>query len=440
MVARLQRRGFGRSVLVLAGGAAGAQLINAAASPVLTRLYTPFEIGQLGLFLAFMYVASVGLSLRYEQALTVPKSNDEAAGLALLAIGIVPVTALVATLVLVLLGTLQVAGFETLPAIAWPLALVGLIAFGVFGVLRYWLIRLNEYRAISEVQIAQSLGRAAGQTVFGIAGLGVTGLLLSDVIGRALGLARMLRAAVPSITAGRPQSRRAVLALAREYWRFPVLGVPSSLLNAVAFSLPVPLLAAAYALPVAGYFALVQRVLGLPMTIIGSSVADALLARMSEHARHDPSLALPLFRRTALALAAIGIPIALVVALFAPTLFAWIFGEEWRTAGQMAALMAPWYFAALVVSPLSRVALVYQGQAGKLVYDVVSFAAVVVSLLGGAAIGLDALGAIGVLSILQILAYGVYFVVLYRLVTRAASVPPAPPGGDVTPAEPGPVS
>jgi O-antigen/teichoic acid export membrane protein len=437
MVARLQRRGFGRSVLVLAGGAAGAQVINAAASPILTRLYTPFEIGQLGLFLAFMYVASVALSLRFEQAVVVPKSDEEGAALALLALGIVPFTALAATLVLVILGRLQVAGFETLPAIAWPLAMVGLVAFGVFGVVRYWLIRLNQYRAISEVQIAQSLGRAGGQALFGVAGFGLTGLLLADVIGRALGLARMLRAAGPTIAAGRSRSRRSIIALGRRYWRFPVLGVPSSLLNAVAFSLPVPLLAAAYSLPVAGYFALVQRVLGLPMTIIGSSVADALLARMSEHAQHDPSAALPLFRRTAGALAAIGIPIALVVALFAPPLFAAIFGEDWRMAGQMAAIMSPWYLAALVVSPLSRVALVYQGQAGKLVYDVVSLAGVLASLIGGAAMGLDALEAIGLLSVLQIVAYAVYFVVLYRLVTAASA---GPPDGDMTSGEPGPVS
>ena len=437
MVARLHRRGFGRNVLVLAGGAAGAQAINAAASPLLTRFYSPFEIGQLGLFLSFMYVASVALSLRYEQALVVPKTIEDAATLAVLAIAIVPLTALFSTVVLFALGVLRLAGFETLPPIAWLAALLGLSAFGIFGVLRYWLIRLSQLRTVSEVQIAQSLGRAAGQVLFGIASLGVTGLLVSDTIGRGLGVLRMLRLAIPTIREGRSRSVRSITALAREYWRFPVLGVPSSLLNAVAFSLPVPLLAAGYTLQVAGYFALVQRVLGLPLTIIGASVSDALFARMSEHAQHDPAAALPLFRRTALALAAIGIPIALVVALFARPLFTTIFGQPWETAGLMAAIMSPWYLAALVVSPLSRVALVYQGQAGKLVYDVVSLVGVVASLVGGAALGFDALGAVSALAALQIVAYGVYFVVLYRLVTRAS---PGRSDPGATAGEPGPVS
>src|SRR4029079_2448515 len=162
MVARLHRRGFGRNVLVLAGGAGGAQAINAAASPLLTRFYSPFEIGQLGLFLSFMYVASVALSLRYEQALVVPKTVEDAATLAVLAIAIVPLTALFSTVVLFALGVIRLAGVANAPPIAWLAALVGLSAFGIFGVLRYWLIRLSQLRTVSEVPIAQSLRRGGG--------------------------------------------------------------------------------------------------------------------------------------------------------------------------------------------------------------------------------------------------------------------------------------
>ena len=212
---------------------------------------------------------------------------------------------------------------------------------------------------------------------------------------------------------GRRSGRRAV---AREYWRFPVFGAPSSLLNAAAAALPVPLLAGAYGLPIAGQFALVQRVLGLPLSVIGTSVGDAMLGRMSEQARSDPAAALPLFRRIAIVLAAIGVPGALVLALIGPDLFAFVFGEPWRDAGTIAALMAPWLVAAMIVSPLSRVALVYQAQGQKLIYDVLSLGAVAGSILGGSAAGLDAFEAIRLLAWLQALAYGVYLVVLYRLV------------------------
>ena len=418
MVARLRRPGFARNVAVLAGGAAGAQIINAAISPVLTRLFDPSEIGQLGLYLAFVYVAAMVLSLRFEQAIVVPAGDAAAAGLAVLAGLLVPVMSVIAAVVLFALIEVGLGGYDSLPLVAVPIALVGLVAFGYFGVIRYWLIRQSNYRVLSEVSITQSIGRAVGQVVAGLAGLGIVGLLIGDLIGRAVGLGRMYRAAEAGFRQSRTEAHVRIGRLARLYWRFPIIGVPSSLLNAAAFSLPVPLLASGYGLATAGYFALVQRVLGLPMSIIGMSVSDTLLAHISDLANSRPAAALPLFRRTAFVLALIGAPIALAVIVLGPAVFDLVFGPEWRTAGVMAAIMAPWYLAAFIVSPLSRVSVVYQGQGWKLVYDTLSLVAVVASLVGGAAAGLTTEQAIALLSGLQVIAYVVYFLILYHLVRQ----------------------
>ena len=418
MVARLYRPGFARNVVVLAGGAAGAQVINAVISPVLTRLFDPSEIGQLGLYLAFVYVAAMVLSLRYEQAIVIPASNAAAAGLAVLAGALVPVISVVATLVLLAIIDLGLGGYDSLPLLSVPIAFAALVAYGYFGVIRYWLIRQSNYRVLSEVSISQSIGRAVSQAVAGIVGLGIGGLLVGDLIGRTVGLSRMVRAATSGFRQARAEPRVDVGRMGRLYWRFPVLGVPSSLINAAAFSLPLPLLAAGYGLEVAGYFALVQRVLGLPMNIIGMSVADTLLAHVSDLAHSKPTAALSLFRRTGLTLAVLGAPIAIVVIVVGPALFELVFGPEWRAAGVMAALMAPWYFAAFIVSPLSRVNIVYQGQGWKLIYDVLSLVAVVASLVGGAAAGLSTGQAVALLSALQVVVYVVYFVILYYLVQR----------------------
>jgi O-antigen/teichoic acid export membrane protein len=418
MVARLRRPGFVRSALVLAGGAAGAQAINAAVSPILTRLYGPVEIGQLGLFLAFVQVLTIVTSLRYEQAVVLPEEEGVAARLAVLALGLVPVMSVLAALILAGMIVADVGGYGSLPILAAPLAGLGLAGFGTLTVLRYWLIRSHAYRAISEVQIVQSVGRAVGQVGLGLAGGGVLGLLVGDVIGRVLGLGAILRTAGRAAVAARRAAGASTAAVARAYWRFPVLGAPSSLINATAAALPVPLVAASYDLTTAGFLALVQRVLGLPLTVIGASVGDAMLARIAEHARSDPAAALRLFRRLAFGLFLVGVPLAVALALVGPWAFGLIFGEPWRPAGTVAALMAPWLVAALVVSPVSRVAFVYQGQGVKLVYDLLSLGAVVGSIVGGAAAGLDVFEAIGLLAVLQAVAYAVYLVVLDRLVRR----------------------
>jgi O-antigen/teichoic acid export membrane protein len=208
--------------------------------------------------------------------------------------------------------------------------------------------------------------------------------------------------------------------ISRQFRQFPLAGVPSSLLNALAFQIPTPLLAASYGLGVAGLFALVQRVLGVPLSVVGASVADALLGRMSEHARTSPQLAEVLFRRTALGLLALAMPIALAAIVLAPRTFGIIFGSEWRDAGVIAAVMAPWYSAALIVSPLSRVVVVFRGQVSKLVYDVLSLGVAIGSISLAAGQGAEPVTAVWYLSVGQAAAYSVYLVILYRLVRRGS--------------------
>src|SRR5690606_13058502 len=100
--------------------------------------------------------------------------------------------------------------------------------------------------------------------VLGGVGLGLAGLLLGELVGRLIGVTRMVHVARPTLARALaepvPMSLRRI---ATEFAQFPLAGVPSSLLNALALHLPTPLLAAAYGLPVAGFFALVQRVLGI---------------------------------------------------------------------------------------------------------------------------------------------------------------------------------
>jgi O-antigen/teichoic acid export membrane protein len=421
MVARLVRSRYARSVTILAGGTALAQLVTVVSAPVLARLFSPDEFGQLGLFLSVMYIGSLVVSLRYEQAVVVPTSTAAAVRLLHLALRIVPGVAIVVTIALFGLSATGVAGFGHLPTYAAVFALVGLVATGVLQALRFWLIRMQAYRIMSTVQVSQSLGRAAGQIALGFAGLGLVGLLIGDTLGRLVGLLRVIRAAGPGIAAAAREATPPMGEVIRGYWRFPILGVPSSLLNAAVVALPVPLLAMSYGLTIAGQFALVQRVLGLPLAVIGASVGDALLARLSEQSRDDPAAMRTNFLRTGLALTLITVPIAVVLAALGPRLFALVFGPAWTDAGRMASLLAPWFLGALIVSPLSRVAIIYQGQGWKLAYDILSMLGVVGSLLGGAAIGLGWPGAILAFALVQAAAYVVYFGILYRLVHTGAS-------------------
>lgn len=418
ILARTTGRGaFGRSVLLLAGGTIGAQLVTVAVSPLLTRMYSPAELGQLGLCIAFVSTVAAGLSLRYEAAIVSQTNNADAARLAIAATVIVPFVAAGVSAVLYALVSLRLAGFGELPVFAVPAVAATLVLAGWSGVLRFWLVRRQEFGPVNGLTMAQSAGRAATQIAGGLAGAGLGGLLIADVVGRAASLVRAGPEAGRQMwRLARPVSYPATRRLLWANRDFPLLAMPSSVLDSLAVALPLPLVAAFYGVESAGFYALVQRVLALPVSVIGAAVSDAFYARLSGYSRDAPERGRPLLLRTAVVLGAVGIPFAAAVVLLAPSLFAMLFGARWEAAGTLAVVMVPWMMAQLVVSPVSRAVFVYGGQRQKLGYDVLAVTAVLVSLWLSARLSLSLVGAVALLSALEAICYGLYFAMLLRLV------------------------
>ena len=77
----LARSSFARNVLLLMGGSAAGQFLVVLASPLVTRLYTPDELGVFGVYLSIFEIALVFVSFRYDWAIPVPKEDTEAVNL-----------------------------------------------------------------------------------------------------------------------------------------------------------------------------------------------------------------------------------------------------------------------------------------------------------------------------------------------------------------------
>ena len=72
---------FAGDVLKLVSGTTIAQLIGILASPILTRLYAPEAFGALALFTSITSILGVIACLRYELAIMLPESDEDAANL-----------------------------------------------------------------------------------------------------------------------------------------------------------------------------------------------------------------------------------------------------------------------------------------------------------------------------------------------------------------------
>ncbi len=354
----LPKNAFARGVSVLVGGTVGAQALMVLASPLLTRLYTPEDFGLLAVYASILSLFTVIASLRYELAIPLPEKDSEAAHVAVLSLFIVGFITTISALIILICGD-YVAQLINAPDMANYLWLipVGVFAIGCYQVFNYWAIRTKSFGNIAKTKISQSLATLAVQ----LSGfkLGVLALMLGQTGGQGVGVVTLARPALKS-THFKGWQWTDLKKVATRYRNFPIFSTWGGFLNTASVQLPPLLFAIFFSAGVAGLYALAHRVLAMPMGVVGSAVGNVFFANAAEAYRED-KLA-PLFESVYTKLVSIIMPVMLVLLIDAPNLFAFVFGENWREAGELARWMAPWLAVVFIASPLSTMFTILEKQ------------------------------------------------------------------------------
>ena len=158
-------------------------------------------------------------------------------------------------------------------------------------------------------------------------------------------------------------------------------------------------------------------------------MADAFQARLALYARENPGGIGRLFQRTTAGLIGMGIIPTALLMFCAEPIFRTVFGGSWGVAGKMAAVVAPYFLAQFVVSPLSRLVFVLKGQRLKLIYDVLALSGMIGVFAFSHWHHLPAIQALTLLSAFGTFTFIVYYLVLARIVWqyRSAVVASHPP-------------
>ncbi len=377
---------FASDVIKLAGGTTLAQVLTVLAAPFLARLYEPSAFGTAAVFASLAAVIGVVACLRYELAIMLPKRDKDAANL--LAVSLVSVLAISGlTAILVLFAREPIVRLLKVPSLAnymWLLPLV-VLANGVFVALSYWNSRTRRFGRLSIAGISRSLVMNGSQMAAGMTGNAHAGALIGS---------RALSSVITMIVLGGQTWRddhgifqqsinsKDIVAGLRRHHKFPLYSTWSALLNSISWQLPTFLLSAFFSSAVVGYYALGTRLLRMPMSLIGSAIAQVFFQRAAE-AKENGSLAMVVesaFRR----LVMIGMFPLLLLTIIGRDLFIVVFGANWAEAGVYAQILSVWTFFWFISSPLSTLYSVLEKQESGLVLNTIIFVTRLLSLgIGG---------------------------------------------------------
>jgi len=350
---------FTRNVLTLMTGTTIAQTIPIAISPILTRLYSPQDFGVFALFIAISAIFSSIATGRYEYAIMLPKKNDQAVNifaLGLIITSTISLTLLILILIfhsylIILLGNSNIG--------LWLYFIPFTVFFtGLYNLLNYYNNRLKQYKILANATIIKSIATAVIQLIIGFLYEGVVGLISGQLLSQVFANGKLLKTIIKDKII---VSKIKILVLAKKYKDFPKFSMWSNLINTSSVHLTNILISLFYSLSTLGLYSLVQRVLGLPTSLIGHAMGQVFFQEAVNEKLHTGGC-IKTFQATIKKLILIAIPSFTIFYYIIEDIFELVFGSEWRIAGTYAQILIPLYFANFISSPLAIITSVFQKQ------------------------------------------------------------------------------
>lgn len=412
-IRRLIAGASGGNVIVILIGSLIGQGVAFAVSPILTRLYTTADFGLMTVFVSVISILGTGVLFRLDAAIPLPKADRVAAGIAWWALGLTTVGSAVIWLLQPVVAAPLGRLFAS-PGLAdvWWLVAVGTFMVGVDQVLLTWMVREKRYRALGLRNGLQGVGQSAAQLALGPTVLRSTGLLIGQVIGRIAAVGGLFSSG-GLLRQQRPDRRLMRESISR-YRRFPLVSSWSALINVLGQQAPFLVISAYYGNVVVGLLGLTIRVMVAPASLLGQAVGRVFQGEASAAIRDRDRPLRPIVIANVRVLAALGAPVAIVIMVFGPAIFRFVFGGEWTEAGRYAQILALGFLAQLAVSPVSQTLLVLERQGTQLAWDTARLVLAMGAPMLVAILGAGPAAAMVALSAAYVVAYAALFWVCLR--------------------------
>jgi len=359
-----QSRGdFSRGVLTLMTGTILAQTIPFLTSPVLSRLYTPESFGLLALFNSLLLIACTFSSGRFEIVILLPSTDEEAYDIFSLVLLINSFVLLFLFLFILIFCQPISAWLGNQEIAAWLYVLpFSIFINGLNSAASYWVMRKKEFVSLAKARFCQTFFAAILQVLlfsYGGGGLIVAficGQLFSMIVlfGNTIKLQKELGEKVKF-------SLSSAKNVAKRFKKFPLLQMPSTLIESFSSQMPVLLLGKYYDSDVVGFFSLSRRLVSIPIRVIGTSFGDVFRQKASaDYTRQGDASSI--FRKTFKWLLALSFFPFIFLMIWAPQFCSFVLGADWYEAGVYVQIMTPMFWLSFVVAPLSGMFMIAEKQ------------------------------------------------------------------------------
>ncbi len=318
------------------------QLLMFACMPVISRLYVPAVFGVYAVFTSITSILNQVACLRGEYLINLPKQSSEAeknlaASLVLTLIFGVFLTITFCFFADSLTGALKI---TELKSYFWILP-VSIMVVGFRNTLQYWAIRQDQYSDAGLANFIQSPVVLVIQIGFGLLYPNALFLVIGAFVGWLVSCLYLIikitnRALIRSLLI----NAKGCFSVISDNRRFLAHASLSTLLLNMANYLPVALVAFAYNSQITAWFALAMQAVYSPLDMICVSISQVYLNKGARIWNEAPSELVGFYKNLVKWLLLIGLLPVGLIAFWGGSIFAFVFGSVWHTAGSYAQILS----------------------------------------------------------------------------------------------------
>jgi len=333
-----------RSASILISGTVIAQLISILLQPFLRRFFSPESFGIYSVYLSLIGIIIVISSLRYDDAIVLPKTDKESANVLSLALIFSFIFDLLLFVFVMITGG-KIITFLNLPS-NFPVRVLYIIPLGAFlynsyQCINYWLIRKRKFYSVSLNKLLRRGSEGISQVTFALIKKS-NGLIYSDIIGQTVNVITVIIQTINNGLTFRVVSLTKLKYVFKKYKDFPKFNLIPAFMSTCSYMLPPIFINKFFSSESAGYFDLTKLLLSVPLALVATSFSSVLLQRVSEKFNNRQSF-LNELRPVILVVGLISLIEILAIVFFGENLFRFIFGNTWIFSGKISKIMV-WSF------------------------------------------------------------------------------------------------
>lgn len=400
-----------RDSMKIATGNIVAQILAFVFTPILSRIYGPSLFGEFGVFTSSYNMVNGLVTLGLVSAILSPKEDKDASGIyKICALSSATFSILIFFILIVASPWTKLIDTSANYYVICLLLAFSLIVNNLVSMNYTWGNRQKAYKLLLWNPIIISLVNFAVAYLFAIFNLKQYGLVLGMIISQAIIFVYLFIKLKPLFY---KNTFRELIVLLKTYSDFTKYQMTSNFIKGIASNMPILAMASFFGQSFVGQYNMGQRLLFMPIAIIGTSLGQVHFKRATDLVNQGKDPGELTYKTIKLVIYVCYIPF-LIVSIFGNFIFGLFLGSEWKLSGTIVSIRAIEFIFTAMFYSTSYIFVVINKQRAALIYTIASLVFSLAALYIGAYAFTNSITTVILISAFNILLYITFYYYAFK--------------------------